>query len=129
MLREVDVRPSISICLAKPVLIIIFSVDLLMNTSASSTSTSSQPVSDLEIIERALLSVSDMLERVLTYVRAVLSGEKAGDPAIGRYLMDTLGASTDDLEKGGFNASLQVRVQIIILKLYSPLCSFAHRIH
>jgi translation initiation factor 3 subunit F len=93
-----------------------------MNTSASSTSTSSQPVSDLEIIERSLLSVSDMLERVLTYVRAVLSGEKTGDPAIGRYLMDTLGASTDDLEKGGFNASLQVRVQILTLK-YTHHCA------
>ena len=96
-----------------------------MNTSASSTSTSSQPVSDLEIIERALLSVSDMLERVLTYVRAVLSGEKTGDPAIGRYLMDTLGASTDDLEKGGFNASLQVRVHIITRK-YTHHYDFLH---
>jgi len=83
-------------------------VDLLANTSNSSTSTTPQPIADLEIIERAILSVSDMLDRVLTYVRAVLSGEKKGDPAIGRYLMDTLGASTDDLEKGGFNASLQV---------------------
>ena len=92
-------------------------MDLLINTSTSSTLTSSQPVSDLEIIERALLSVSDMLERVLTYVRAVLSGEKKGDPAIGRYLMDTLGASTDDLEKGGFNASLQVCVEIIPPKI------------
>jgi hypothetical protein len=93
-----------------------------MSTSTSPTSTSSQPVSDLEIIERALLSVSDMLERVLTYVRAVLSGERNGDPAIGRYLMDTLGASTDDLEKGGFNASLQVCVQILTLK-YTHLCA------
>ena len=83
-------------------------MDLLINTSTSSTSTSSQPVSDLEIIERALLSVTNMLERVVTYVQAVLSGERKGDPAIGRYLMDTLGASTDDLEKGGFTASLQV---------------------
>jgi hypothetical protein len=49
-----------------------------------------------------------MLDRVLTYVRAVLKGEEKGDPAVGRYLMDTLGASTEDLEKGGFNASLQV---------------------
>ena len=49
-----------------------------------------------------------MLDRVLSYVQAVLSGEKKGDPAIGRYLMDTLGASTSDLEKSGFNASLQV---------------------
>jgi translation initiation factor 3 subunit F len=50
-----------------------------------------------------------MLDRVLSYVQSVLSGEVKGDPAVGRYLMDTLGASTDDLEKGGFSASLQVR--------------------
>ncbi|KAF8806358.1 Mov34-domain-containing protein [Phlegmacium glaucopus] len=90
-------------------------LDLLINTSTSSTLTSSQPVSDLEIIEQAILSVSDMLERVLTYVRAVLSGERKGDPAIGRYLMDTLGASTEDLEKGGFNASLQDTLMISYL--------------
>lgn len=65
-------------------------------------------MSDLEILERSIVSVSEMLDRVLSYVRSVLAGEKKGDPAIGRYLMDTLGASTDDLEKGGFNASLQV---------------------
>lgn len=96
-----------------------------MNASNSSTSTFSQPVSDLEIIEQAILSVSDMLERVLTYVRAVLSGERKGDPAIGRYLMDTLGASTDDLEKGGFNASLQVCVQMPVFK-YTHRCVILH---
>jgi translation initiation factor 3 subunit F len=63
----------------------------------------------LEILERSLQTVTSMLDRVLTYVRAVLKGEEKGDPAVGRYLMDTLGASTEDLEKGGFNASLQVR--------------------
>ena len=61
------------------------------------------------MLERSLVSVTEMLDRVLTYVRAVLSGERKGDPAVGRYLMDALGASTDDLEKGGFNTSLQVR--------------------
>ena len=86
----------------------LFPVDLLVDTANSSSSTSPQPVADLEIIEKAILSVSDMLDRVLSYVRAVLAGEKKGDPAVGRYLMDTLGASTDDLEKGSFNASLQV---------------------
>ena len=65
-----------------------------------------------------------MLERVLAYVRAILSGERKGDPAIGRYLMDTLGASTDDLEKGGFNASLQVRVQIPALIYILTGCYF-----
>ena len=50
-----------------------------------------------------------MLDRVLSYVQQVLAGEVKGDAAVGRYLMDTLGASTEDLEKGGFNSSLQVR--------------------
>lgn len=49
-----------------------------------------------------------MIDRVLSYVQSVLRGEVKGDPAVGRYLMDTLGGSTDDLEKGGFHASLQV---------------------
>ncbi|PPQ78116.1 hypothetical protein CVT24_006417 [Panaeolus cyanescens] len=84
-------------------------LDLLSSTATSSTSTSSQPVAELEVIERAIVSVSEMLDRVLSYVQAVLSGEKKGDPAVGRYLMDTLGASTEDLEKGGFNTSLQAR--------------------
>jgi hypothetical protein len=83
------------------------SVDLLVNT-AKSSSTSAQPISDLELIERAMIDVSEMLDRVLAYVRDVLSGQKKGDPAVGRYLMDTLGASTEGLEKGGFNSSLQV---------------------
>jgi translation initiation factor 3 subunit F len=52
-----------------------------------------------------------MIDRVLVYVRSVLSGEVEGDPAIGRYLMDTLGTSTEGLEKGGFNANLQVCVK------------------
>ncbi|KAF5322376.1 hypothetical protein D9619_000597 [Psilocybe cf. subviscida] len=90
-------------------------LDLLAKTASLPSSTSLQPVADLEIIEQSILSVSDMLDRVLTYVRAVLSGEKKGDPAVGRYLMDTLGASTDDLEKGGFNASLQDTLMISYL--------------
>ncbi len=84
-------------------------VDLLIDTTRSATSTSSQPISDLELIERAILDVTEMLDRVLAYVRDVLSGQKKGDPAIGRYLMDTLGTNTEGFEKGGFNSSLQVR--------------------
>ena len=67
-----------------------------------------QPTSDLEALEQSIRSVTAMLDRVLGYVRSVLAGEVQGDPAVGRYLLDTFAASTDDLEKGGFNASLQV---------------------
>jgi len=88
-------------------------VDLLTTTAFQSPTT--QPVTDLEILERSIQSVCSMLDRVLTYVRSVLSGEVNGDPAVGRYLMDTLGASTDDLEKGGFNASLQDTLMVSYL--------------
>ena len=54
-----------------------------------------------------------MLDRVLSYVRSVLAGEVKGDAAVGRYLMDTFGASTEELEKGAFNTSLQVRLHLI----------------
>lgn len=66
-------------------------------------------MTDLEVLESSLKSVAEMLDRVLSYVQQVLAGEVKGDAAVGRYLMDTLGASTEDLEKGGFNSSLQVR--------------------
>ncbi|KAG9218809.1 hypothetical protein CCMSSC00406_0001077 [Pleurotus cornucopiae] len=82
-------------------------LDLLTETAASPSSTSVQPTTDFEILEKSIGSVSAMLDRVLSYVRAVIAGEIKGDAAVGKYLMDMLGASTEDLEKGGFNASLQ----------------------
>ena len=48
-----------------------------------------------------------MLDRVLAYVRSVLAGEVKGDAAVGRYLLNTFGASTEELEKGAFHTSLQ----------------------
>lgn len=69
----------------------------------------SHPIADLEILASSIQSVTEMLDRVLSYVRAVLAGEAKGNPAVGRYLMDTLGASTGELETAGFNANLQVK--------------------
>ena len=83
-------------------------VDLLTSNLSNSAATFTNPASDLELLERALLSVSEMLDRVLSYVQSVLSGEVKGDSAVGRYLMDALGPSTEDLEKGEFNSHLQV---------------------
>ncbi|KAH9943225.1 Mov34-domain-containing protein [Epithele typhae] len=79
--------------------------DLSNSTSASATFTN--PSSDLELLERSLVTVSEMLDRVLSYVQSVLSGEAKGDSAVGRYLMDALGPITEDLEKGEFNTHLQ----------------------
>lgn len=60
------------------------------------------------MLERSIETVLAMLDRVLTYVRSVIAGETQGDPVVGRYLMDTLGTSTEGLEKAGFASSLQV---------------------
>jgi len=89
-------------------------VDLLTAASKSETLTA-EPITDLEVLERSIQSVTDMLDRVLAYVRSVLAGEVKGDAAIGRYLMDTLGASTTELEKGGFNTSLQDTLMVSYL--------------
>lgn len=87
-----------------------YTVDLLSNVASGSSDVF--PATDLDVLERALDGVSDMLDRVLAYVRSVLAGEVKGDAAVGRYLLDTFGASTEELEKGAFNASLQVRTNL-----------------
>lgn len=85
-------------------------VDLLAQAANSSAPVALD--SDLATLEAALQQVADMVDRVLTYVRSVLAGEVEGDVAVGRYLMDTLSASTAGIEKGKleglFNAHLQV---------------------
>ncbi|KAJ3547827.1 hypothetical protein NM688_g5360 [Phlebia brevispora] len=88
-------------------------LDLL--SSVASGSTDSYPATDLDVLEGALVSLSEMLDRVLTYVRSVLAGEVKGDAAIGRYLMDTFGTSTEELEKGTFNSSLQDTLMVSYL--------------
>ncbi|KAI0832664.1 Mov34-domain-containing protein [Trametes gibbosa] len=91
-------------------------LDLLASTPAnSSNATFTNPASDLELLERSLVQVSEMLDRVLAYVQSVLSGEVKGDPAVGRYLMDALGASSEDLEKGEFNSHLQDTLMVSYL--------------
>jgi hypothetical protein len=66
-----------------------------------------------------------MLDRVLAYVRSVLSGEVQGDPAIGRYLMDNLGVSTEGLDKNGFNANMQVCIKFIPMpSIVDLVCAF-----
>ncbi|KAI0080778.1 Mov34-domain-containing protein [Panus rudis PR-1116 ss-1] len=89
-------------------------LDLLLQASSSSQS-STHPSTDLDVLETSIQSVSEMLDRVLTYVRSVLSGEVKGDPAVGRYLMDTLGSSSEDLENGGFHTSLQDSLMVSYL--------------
>jgi translation initiation factor 3 subunit F len=64
------------------------------------------PESDLNLIQATLTDVLSMIDRVLTYVRRVLSGEIVGDKTVGKLLLDALSTSTKGFEKG-FNAHLQ----------------------
>ncbi|KAH7870225.1 uncharacterized protein C8R40DRAFT_1268220 [Lentinula edodes] len=83
--------------------------------STSPSSTLSSPTTSLETLSSSIENIISMIDRVLTYVRAVLAGEARGNAAIGRYLMDTLGASTEGdtgvggsaVEMGGFSGRLQ----------------------
>ncbi|KAF9528006.1 JAB1/Mov34/MPN/PAD-1 ubiquitin protease-domain-containing protein [Crepidotus variabilis] len=94
-------------------------LDLLLSSSPSTSTSPTQPSTDLEILESAIVNVSDMIDRVLAYVSAVVNGEKEGDPAVGRYLMDVLGVgigvpggaegekAQGQGEKSGFSSALQ----------------------
>jgi translation initiation factor 3 subunit F len=50
-----------------------------------------------------------MLTRVLSWVRRVKAGEAEPDAALGRYLLDALGAGPEAEDGAGFHTSLQVR--------------------
>lgn len=72
-------------------------------------------------MENTLKSVIDMIDRVLVYVKQVVSGEVEGNEKIGKYLLDTLSETSDTvgIEKGQldvlFNSHLQVRSGLFIL--------------
>ncbi|KAF8524703.1 Mov34-domain-containing protein [Hysterangium stoloniferum] len=92
-------------------------LDLLSKAASSSSTVSLE--SDLATLEASLQQVADMVERVLAYVRSVISGEINGDIAVGRYLMDTLSVSSAGIEKGKleglFNAHLQDTLMVSYL--------------
>lgn len=98
-----------------------FLVNLLTKAAGSSTPVGLE--SDLAILEDSLRQVSDMVERVLVYVRSVIAGEIEGDVTVGRYLIDALNVSTAGIEKGKleelFNSHLQV--SHLFLSLLSKL--------
>lgn len=68
----------------------------------------SSPVGELSQLETTLKNVLEMIDRVLAYAQEAAAGKPA-DAALGRYLMDALGGGVEELGKGGFTSSLQVR--------------------
>ncbi|CCO31886.1 Eukaryotic translation initiation factor 3 subunit F Short=eIF3f [Rhizoctonia solani AG-1 IB] len=91
----------------------------LLTVASNGTKYTTSPGSELEVLEQAIASVSDMIDRVLAYVKQVVSGEIEGDPSVGRYLLDTLKASSTSLDKEKietlFNSQLQDTLTISYL--------------
>ena len=94
------------------------SVDLLTKSLSSTSPSVISTSSEIEVLERSVETVMDMLDRVLTYVRSVIAGETKGDPAIGRYLLETFATSTEGLDKGSFASSLQVSLLLTCFVYY-----------
>ncbi|CAE6362256.1 unnamed protein product [Rhizoctonia solani] len=91
----------------------------LLNAAANATKHTASPATELEILEQAIEGVSNMIDRVLAYVKQVIDGEIEGDPTVGRYLLDTLKASSTSLDKEKvetlFNSQLQDTLTISYL--------------
>ncbi|KAF8311897.1 Mov34-domain-containing protein [Clavulina sp. PMI_390] len=96
-------------------------LELLLNASKSPNNTSSR-THELAAMEKTLQSVIEMIDRVLGYVKQVVSGEVEGNEKIGRALLDALNETTDGsgLEKGQqldvlFNSHLQDTLMVSYL--------------
>ncbi|KAH8118704.1 Mov34-domain-containing protein [Phellopilus nigrolimitatus] len=90
-------------------------LDLLTKSLSSTSPSITSSSNDIDVLERSVQTVSDMLDRVLTYVRSVIAGETKGDPAVGRYLLETFSTSTEGLDQGSFTSSLQDTLMISYL--------------
>lgn len=75
-------------------------------------------LSDIDNLEKSILQIQSMLERVSHYVKQVVSGQKEGNNVIGRYLLDTMSfipnINAADFEKM-FNKHLQDLLVVVYL--------------
>jgi len=104
----VGVYPKPENCVFIPVPVTLSDLPAERSSLALLTSKESPitPESDLDLIHSTITDVLSMIDRVLAYVRRVLSGEIEGDRSVGKLLLDALSTSTKGIEKG-FNAHLQ----------------------
>jgi len=75
-------------------------------------------LSDIDNLEKSILQIQSMLERVSHYVKQVVSGQKEGNNVIGRYLLDTMSfipnINAADFEKM-FNKHLQDLLVVVYI--------------
>ncbi|KAK9723011.1 hypothetical protein K7432_002261 [Basidiobolus ranarum] len=107
-------------------------LDILSLTKESPKSTSSI-VSDMDNLERAIVMLQEMLERVVTYVDSVLEGKTPANNTIGRFLMDTVSVvpkiDASSFEKL-FNSHLQDLLMVVYLtNMTRAQLSIANSLH
>lgn len=92
-------------------------VELLANAKTSESG-STTLLSDMDNLERSIIEVQKMLERVSEYVDNVLAGTVPANNTVGRYLMDTVSivpkVDAAEFEKM-FNSHLQDLLMVIYL--------------
>jgi len=95
-----------------------FNIVELLASAKSSEEGSTTLLSDMDNLERAIIEVQSMLERVSQYVDAVLEGTVPANNTVGRYLMDTVSVvpkvDATEFEKM-FNSHLQDLLMVIYL--------------
>lgn len=74
-------------------------------------------LSDLEQVSAAITTLQKLIAESLDYVDKVLSGEKKGDPEIGRYLLDTVSA-VPKVDASSFEKMFHNTLQDLLMVTY-----------
>ncbi|KAG0333916.1 hypothetical protein BG004_000636 [Podila humilis] len=97
---------------------IFYTVELLANAKNNESGSTTTLLSDMDNLERSIVEVQKMLERVSEYVDNVLAGTVPANNTVGRYLMDTVSVvpkvDAAEFEKM-FNSHLQDLLMVIYL--------------
>jgi len=93
-------------------------LDIIASSRDGTDNESLKILSDMDNLEKSILQIQSMLERVSHYVKQVVSGQKEGNNVIGRYLLDTMSfipnINANDFEKM-FNKHLQDLLVVVYL--------------
>ncbi|CAG8507024.1 904_t:CDS:2 [Ambispora leptoticha] len=91
-------------------------LDLLASAMNEPSRTTSL-ISDMDNLEKAILTVQEMLERVADYVNKVLEGSVPANNTIGRFLMDTISV-VPKIDKAEFEKMFNSHLQDLLMVVY-----------
>lgn len=88
-----------------------------LSTAKASAARTATLTSDMENLERSIIKVQEMLERVITYVDKVLDGSIPADNTIGRFLMDAV-SNVPKIDGQKFEQMFNGHMQDILMIVY-----------